>query len=99
VELDAVADEDEHLAVERHRHPVPKQLRILRHLPLTLLDRSPSEDREEDDSRLAVMLLRVKGRWGRLRRAVGASEPGRVPCALGRHSFITVSGNRTLVAL
>lgn len=32
VELDAVAGEDEHLAVEGHGHPVPEQLRVLRHL-------------------------------------------------------------------
>lgn len=77
MELDAVPGEDEHLAVERHRHPVPEQLRVLRHLSLPLLDRSPSEDEEDDDSRISseldsAVMLRVEGRWGRLRRAVGA---------------------------
>ena len=78
MELDAVPGEDERLAVERHRHPAPKQLRILRHLSLPLFDRSPRED-EEDDSRISgeldsAVMLRVKGRWGRLRRAVLAGR-------------------------
>lgn len=45
MELDAVPREDEHLAVERHRQPVPKQLRVLRHLSLPLFDRSIAERR------------------------------------------------------
>jgi hypothetical protein len=42
VELDAVAGEDERLAVERHRHPVAEQLRVLRHIfpPLRALGSS-----------------------------------------------------------
>lgn len=49
VELDAIPGEDEHLTVERHRHPIPKQLRVLRHpsFCFPLLDRSRSEDEEQ----------------------------------------------------
>lgn len=64
MELDAVAGEDEHLAVEGHRHPVPEQLRVLRHLrplprasPRRRWIASPSavvdgEDEGEDDDEL-----------------------------------------------